>query len=153
MMFMKKMVSRILLVASMSVASAAALAEDTTVNAVGVKFDPVFVFIEVGDKVSWENMTGHNVETIDELVPEGTEKINSTLGEDITLTFNEPGVFVYKCTPHWGARMGGIIVVGQTEDAMNTAEAYLAKVDTLKGNLLPAKGLLKKFMKELESRT
>lgn len=149
---MKKLVSRILLAALLSVTSAAALAEDATVNAVGVKFDPVFVFIEAGDKVSWQNMAGHNVETIDELVPEGTEKINSTLGDDITVTFNEPGVFVYKCTPHWGARMGGVIVVGQPEDAREVAEAYLAKVDSMKGNLLPAKGLLKKFIKELESR-
>ncbi len=149
---MKKVVSRIMLMALLSIFSAAALAEDTTVKAVGVKFESVFVFIEAGDKVSWENMNGHNVESIDELVPEGTEKFNTTVGDDVTLTFDEPGVFVYKCTPHWGARMGGIIVVGQPEDAMEIANAYLAKVDKLKGNLLPAKGLLKKFIKELESR-
>lgn len=149
---MRKMVSRILLAASLSIGSAATLAEDTTVKAVDVKFDPVFIFIETGDKVSWENMAGHNVETIDELVPEGTEKINSTLGDDITITFDEPGVFVYKCTPHWGARLGGVIVVGQPENARQTAEAYLETVNTRKGNLLPAKGLLKKFFEELESR-
>ena len=48
--------------------------------------------------------------------------------------------------------MGGIIVVG-LPDSMDIANAYLAKVDELKGKLLPAKGLLKKIMKELESRT
>lgn len=149
---MKKMVSRFLLLAFMSVSSTVALAEDTTVKAVGVKFDSVFVFIEAGDKVSWENMNGHNVESIDELVPEGTEKINSAVGDDVTLAFDETGIFVYKCTPHWGARMGGIIMVGQPEDAMEIAKAYLEKVETMKGNLLPAKGLLKDFIKELENR-
>ena len=149
---MKKVV-HLLLIAALSMFSGFAFAEDTTVRAVAVKFDPMFVFIEPGDKVSWEGMNGHNVETIDELVPEGTKKINTPVGEDITLTFDEPGIIVYKCTPHWGARMGGIIMVGEPENALETANAYLETVDTLKGNLLPAKGLLKKFIKELEGRS
>lgn len=148
---MKKVLS-CFLVAALSMFSAASFAKDTTVKAVAVQFVSVFVFIEPGDRVSWEGMNGHNVETIDELVPEGTEKINTTIGDDVTLTFDQPGIFVYKCTPHWGARMGGVIMVGQPENAMETAKAYLETVETEKGSLLPAKGLLKKFIKELESR-
>lgn len=148
---MKKVLS-CLLIAALSMFSAVTFAKDTTVKAVAVQFVSAFVFIEPGDKVSWEGMNGHNVETIDELVPEGTEKINTTIGDDVTLTFDQPGIFVYKCTPHWGARMGGVIMVGQPENAMETAMAYLEKVETEKGNLLPAKGLLKKFIKDLESR-
>jgi len=110
------------------------------------------VYIDVGGQVNWENMAGHNVETIDALVPEGSPKVNSVLGENVSATFDTPGLYVYKCTPHWDSRMGGIIMVGPVEDAMALAEQYLEKVNTEKGELLPAKGLLKKFIKELESQ-
>ncbi len=148
---MKKLF-RLLLITSLSLLSFMAAAEDTTVKAVGVQFEAAFIFIDAGDKVSWENMNGHNVESIDELVPAGTEKIMTTVGDDVTLTFDKPGIYVYKCTPHWGARMGGVIMVGQPDNAMETVSAYLETVDAQKGNLLPAKGLLKKFSKALESK-
>ncbi len=148
-----KKISGLFLIAFLSLFSLVASAEDTTVKAVGVQFEAAFIFIEAGDKVSWENMNSHNVESIDELVPEGTEKIMTTVGDDVTLTFDKPGIYVYKCTPHWGARMGGVIMVGQQDNAMETVNAYLETVGAQKGNLLPAKGLLKKFIKELESRS
>lgn len=147
-----KTVSRWLAMAALSLFSLNALAESATVSANAVKFESMIVYIETGEQVSWENMTGHNVETIDVLTPEGSEKINSELGASVTATFDTPGLYVYKCTPHWGARMGGVIMVGPMDDAMALAEQYLEIVTTEKGELLPAKGLLKKFIKDLESK-
>ena len=126
--------------------------QSVTVRAVGVKFDPMFVFIEPGDTVSWEGMAGHNVETIDAMVPEGQEKFNSTLGEDVSLIFNTPGIVMYKCTPHWGARMGGAIVVGKPGNPSAIVDGYLAAIESDRGLLLPAKGLLKKLGKEIEAK-
>ena len=126
--------------------------QSVTVQAVGVKFDPIFVFIEPGDTVNWEGMTGHNVESIDAMVPEGQEKFNTTLGEDVSITFNTPGIVMYKCTPHWGTRMGGGIVVGNPENPMAVIDAYTAAIETDRALLLPAKGLLKKLGKEIEGR-
>lgn len=123
-----------------------------SVLAVGVKFDPLFVFIEPGDTVNWEGMTGHNVESIDAMVPEGQEKFNTTLGEDVSITFNKPGIVMYKCTPHWGTRMGGGIVVGNPENPTAIIDAYTAAIESDRAMLLPAKGLLKKLGKEIESR-
>jgi len=144
--------SRWIATAILCLFSLSAYSESATVSAVGMKFEAPFVYIDVGGQVNWENMAGHNVETIDALVPEGSPKVNSVLGENVSATFDTPGLYVYKCTPHWGSRMGGIIMVGPVEDAMALAEQYLEKVNTEKGELLPAKGLLKKFIKELESQ-
>ncbi len=129
----------------------AALSADHTITAVAVKFKPMFLYIEPGDTVNWESMTGHNVETIDLMSPEGLEKINSELGANVTAVFESEGIIVYKCTPHWGARMGGIIVVGKPEDPSAILDSYLATLETDRSNL-PAKGLLKKLRKDMESK-
>ena len=126
--------------------------QSVTIGAVGVKFDPLFVFIEVGDTVNWQGMVGHNVETIDEMVPAGQEKFNTALGDDVSLTFNTPGIVMYKCTPHWGARMGGGIVVGKPDDPMAIVDGYTAVIESNRAMLLPAKGLLKKLAKEIETK-
>ncbi|MFK8083352.1 MAG: plastocyanin/azurin family copper-binding protein [Granulosicoccus sp.] len=126
--------------------------QSVTIGAVGVKFDPLFVFIEPGDTVNWQGMAGHNVESIDQMVPEGQEKFNTTLGEDVSIVFNTPGIVMYKCTPHWGTRMGGGIVVGKPEDALAIVEGYTAAIESDRGMLLPAKGLLKKLSKEIQGK-
>lgn len=139
--------------AAMSAAplSSRVLAEGATVNAVGVKFDPAFVYIDAGQSVSWTNMAGHNVELIEAMMPEGAEYFMSTLGDDISHTFDVPGIYIYKCTPHWGARMGGGIVVGKPEDPKGILDAYMATVVEERGEYLPAKGLIKKFVKDLDA--
>ncbi len=130
--------------------SFAGLAKDHEVRAVGVKFDPAIIFIEPGDTISWTNMPAHLVETIDAMSPENFEKILSELGIDFSHTFNDEGIIVYKCTPHWGARMGGIIMVGKPDNIQETIDQYYDEIKTDR-SLLPAKGLLKKFKKKLKA--
>lgn len=138
---------------TMAVATASpAFAEDATVTAKGVKFDPVIVYIDEGDDVTWKNMTGHNVETLPAMSPEGFEQQTTEVGNDVTLTFDEAGIIVYKCTPHWSARMGGIIVVGEPEDASGTIDKYMAAIEEDRAGLLPAKGLLKDALADFESK-
>ena len=128
-----------------------ALAADHEITALAVKFNPLFIYIEKGDTVNWSSMEGHNVETLDIMVPEGQEKINSELGANVSAVFETEGIVVYKCTPHWGARMGGIIVVGKPENPSEIIDNYLATLETNKENL-PAKGLLKKLRKDMEEK-
>ena len=132
--------------------SHAALAADATVGAVGVKFEPLVVYVEPGEKVSWTGMAGHNVETLGAMIPEGGVELNTELGEDVTVQFDTPGIFVYKCTPHWGTRMGGIVVVGEPDDPGTILDDYLAAIETDRAGLLPAKGLLKKARKDMEEK-
>lgn len=88
-------------------------AETHVVTAVGMAYDPLVVKIQPGDTVRWENMPTHNVETVDGLVPEGTEKINSPMSENYQHTFEKEGIYIYICTPHIGAGMGGAVIVGE----------------------------------------
>ncbi|HAO25798.1 MULTISPECIES: plastocyanin/azurin family copper-binding protein [unclassified Methylophaga] len=88
-------------------------AETHVVTAIGMKFEPMVVKIAPGDTVRWENMPTHNVETIEGLVPEGTEKIMSPMGENYQHTFDKEGIYVYICTPHIGSGMGGAVIVGE----------------------------------------
>jgi len=54
---------------------------------------------------------GHNVEFIDG--PDGVElPKKSKLNKDVEVYLNEPGVYVYVCTPHASMGMIGVVVVG-----------------------------------------
>ena len=76
-------------------------------------FAPDLVRIEVGDTVTWvATDKGHNVEFFRGGVPEGVESFRSRLSKDVSYTFTVPGVYAYKCTPHLGLGMIGIVVVG-----------------------------------------
>ncbi|MEM7057609.1 MAG: plastocyanin/azurin family copper-binding protein [Pseudomonadota bacterium] len=121
------------------------------VEAKGVKFAPIFLYIEPGDEVSFERMPTHNVETMDGICPEGQPKIKTELGVNFVETFDVVGIVSYKCTPHWGLRMGGFIVVGKPEDPVGIIDKYIAITEEQK-EYLPARGLLKKLKKDMEKR-
>ncbi len=140
-----------LFMAAFGMFSTASAQTTHTVAAQGVKFSPMFLYIEPGDTVTWTNMIGHNVETIDAMVPEGQEKILTEMGAIPALTFDKEGIVVYKCTPHWGARMGGIIVVGKPDDPSAILDAYMASIESDPSSK-PAKGLLKKVRVDMESK-
>ncbi len=102
--------------------STSVMAENHVVNAEVTAFNPLVLKVAPGDTVSWENMNGHIVNTIftnkdqskTEYIPEGAKGFTSAMGENFT---TEPltvgGVYLYKCDPHWGAGMGGSIIVGE----------------------------------------
>ncbi len=121
------------------------------VQAQGLKFDPAIVFIDVGDTVEWSNMPSHNVETLDGMVPDDQEKVKTKIGDNVSVTFEVEGVVCYKCTPHWGNRMGGIIVVGEPEDPAGIVDRYMEITEEMTEHL-PARGLLKDLRAELEER-
>lgn len=105
-------------IAGTSMFSAAAMAENHQVVASLTSFDPMVVKAEVGDTVSWHRMGGHLVNTDfgggEQYIPEGAEGFNSRMGDSFqTDPLTVEGVYLYKCDPHWGAGMGGAIVVGE----------------------------------------
>ena len=126
-----------LLLLSLAAIGKSAIAAEHEVTAVAVKYDPVFLYVEKGDTVTWTSMAGHNVETLEAMSPEGQEKLNTELGENVTAVFETEGIIVYKCTPHWGARMGGIVVVGKPDDPGAIIDAYLATFETDKPTCPP----------------
>jgi pseudoazurin len=78
-------------------------------------YSPALIQIELGDTVKWvATDRGHNVEFVRGAVPEGVKPFRSALGKDVSYTFSTPGAYVFKCTPHYGLGMVGIIIVGET---------------------------------------
>jgi len=81
-------------------------------------FEPAFVKINPGDTVKFlASDKGHNVETIDTMVPEGGKTFIGKMNEEVAITFDKPGVYGYKCKPHYGMGMVGMIVVGEPANA------------------------------------
>jgi len=81
-------------------------------------FEPSFVKINPGDTVKFlASDKGHNVETIDTMVPEGGKTFVGKMNEEVAITFDKPGVYGYKCKPHYGMGMVGMIVVGEPTNA------------------------------------
>jgi len=102
--------------------STALMAENHVIQATGTAFKPMVIKIAPGDTVSWENMNGHISNTIFtntdqskvEYLPEGAKGWTSAMGENYgTEPLTVEGVYLYKCDPHWGAGMGGSIIVGE----------------------------------------
>jgi pseudoazurin len=91
-------------------------------------FEPALVKINPGDTVKFlASDKGHNVEVIDGMLPEGGQKFVGRVNEELAVTFDKPGVYGYKCKPHYGMGMVGMIVVGEP------ANADLAKAATHPG--------------------
>lgn len=101
-----------------------AMAETHTVTAQGLAFNPLVIKVAPGDTVAWNKMSTHNVEMMEGLIPEGTEAFKSEMSQDFSHTFEEEGIYVYQCTPHIGAGMGGAVIVGNPVnlDAVRAAD-------------------------------
>ncbi|QFU14810.1 pseudoazurin [Microvirga thermotolerans] len=77
-------------------------------------FEPALVKINPGDTVKFVAADkGHNVESIDTMLPEGGKTFVGKINEEMTVTFDKPGVYGYKCKPHYGMGMVGMVVVGE----------------------------------------
>lgn len=87
-------------------------------------FEPAVVSIEKGQTVLFQATDrGHNVQSVDGMLPEGVEKFRSKIGEDFSYTFTEEGVYGYGCTPHLPMGMVGLVLVGDVSSNWEAAKA------------------------------
>ena len=128
-----------------------AWAETHEIKGAGVKFKPMFVYAQPGDVIAFRNMATHFVNSLDGLTPEGITPMKSDIGKDYDYKVEKEGVYMFKCPPHWGVRMGGAIVVGNPADLDKILADYSAKAGADK-TLKPAVGLLKKLTKDLQGK-
>ena len=90
-------------------------------------FEPAFLQIAVGDTVNFiPTDKGHNAEVIKGLFPEGGTEFKGKINQELSVTFDVEGAYGYKCLPHFGMGMVGLIVVGDEP-------ANLAAITELKG--------------------
>ena len=95
-----------------------ALAEDHVIATRGSQWNPIVIFIGIGDSVVFAGMASHETELVAGLHPEGAALWGSELDEEgFRVTFDAPGAYIYKCHVHLNAGMVGAIVVGPTEPA------------------------------------
>ena len=88
-----------------------------------MQFDPAFLKIAPGDTVTFvATDKGHNSETILGMIPEGAETWKGKMNEEIKVTFSTEGIYGYKCTPHFGMGMVGLIQVGESTENLDAAQ-------------------------------
>ena len=76
-------------------------------------FSPALIKVAPGDTVTFEpTHPTHNAESINGMIPAGAAGFKGALSKPLTVKFSKPGVYGYKCTPHYGMGMVGAVVVG-----------------------------------------
>ena len=92
-------------------------------------FEPAVVKAAVGDTVTFKATDmAHNSASIEGMIPEGANPWNGAMSQDVTVTVNKEGVYVYQCTPHSMMAMVGVIQVGGSLSNMDSIQAKVASV-------------------------
>ena len=82
-----------------------------------MQFNPQLLRIAPGDTVRFTATDqGHNVQSLDGMIPNGAKPFHSEIGQNLAVTFTVPGIYGYRCTPHGTLGMVGLIVVGKPDN-------------------------------------
>ena len=65
----------------------------------------------------------HNSASVEGMVPAGAEPWAGQLNQDISVTLDTEGVYVYQCDPHAMMAMIGVIQVGEAVNMDDIKEA------------------------------
>lgn len=104
-------------------------------------FEPNFLQIVAGDTVKFiAEDRGHNAESIDEMMPEGSVAFEGKINEEVEVTFDVEGLYGVRCKPHYAMGMVMTIAVGE---AVEAPEGYL------EGRI--PKGAMKRFEEQLSN--
>lgn len=89
-------------------------------------FEPALTKVTVGDTVTFIPADkGHNAETIQDMLPVGAAPFKGKISAEIAVTFDIPGAYGIKCTPHFGMGMVTLIVV---DEPANLTQVQAVKV-------------------------
>lgn len=101
-------------------------------------FEPAMLTIAPGDTVRFiPTDKSHNAEAIKGMLPEGVEPFVGKMNEEISVTFDQPGLYGFKCRPHYAMGMVGVVVVGQPVNADAAAQVnHPGKAKEMLGQLL-----------------
>ena len=102
-------------------------------------FEPALVKVAPGDTVTFvPTDKSHNAESIAGMLPAGATPFKGKMNRPITVTFAKPGVYGYKCMPHYGMGMVGVVVVGNPNANLAAAQkvAHTGKAKQVFGGLL-----------------
>jgi len=90
-------------------------------------FEPAVIKVSKGDTIHFKAVDmSHNSVSMEGMIPEGAESWRSQLSQDLSVTLDSEGVYVYQCDPHLMMAMIGVIQVG---NAVNLDEVKKAAVN------------------------
>ncbi len=83
-------------------------------------FEPAVIKVSLGDTIHFKATDmSHNSASVQGMVPTGADSWAGPMNQDISVTLDTEGVYVYQCDPHAMMAMIGVIQVG---DAVNMDE-------------------------------
>jgi len=87
-------------------------------------FEPSLVRIAPGDTVTFvATDMSHNVGSITGMLPPGAVAFKGKMNQNLQVKFTKPGVYGFKCLPHYGMGMAGAVIVGNPGSNMTAAKA------------------------------
>ena len=109
-------------------------------------FEPSFLSIQPGDTVLFKATdVSHNSASIQGMIPEGAAAWMGAMSQDVKVTFDKEGIYVYQCTPHSMMAMVGVIKVG----APTNLEQVKEKAEIQKQLFVMNKERLSGYLSEL----
>lgn len=77
-------------------------------------FEPAFIKIAPGDTVTFvPTNPGHNAESVTAMTPAGGTTFKGKINQQLSVRFAKEGLYGYKCLPHAGMGMVGLVQVGK----------------------------------------
>ena len=93
-------------------------------------FEPAYIQAQPGDTIVFvPTDRGHNAATLEGIAPEGVEPFKGDMGEEVSITVTEEGLYGIECTPHAAMGMVAVIQVGEATNL----EAATAAAEELRG--------------------
>ena len=87
-------------------------------------FEPAVIKVSKGDTIHFKLIDmAHNSASIDGMIPSGADSWAGELNQDVSVTLDTEGVYVYQCDPHVMMAMIGVIQVGKAVNIDEIKEA------------------------------
>ena len=102
-------------------------------------FEPSLVKVKPGDTVTFvPTDKSHNAESINAMMPAGAAPFKGKMNQPKKVTFSKPGLYGYKCLPHYGMGMVGVVIVGNASSNLAAAQkvSHPGKAKQVFGGLL-----------------
>ena len=94
-------------------------------------FEPAVIKVSVGDTIHFKATDlSHNSASMSGMIPAGAESWAGAMSQDISVTLDAEGVYVYQCDPHVMMAMVGVIQVGNAVNMDELMEAASSQKST-----------------------
>ena len=109
-------------------------------------FEPAVLKVSVGDTIHFKSVDlSHNSASIAGMIPDGASSWSGGMNQDISVTLDTEGVYVYQCDPHAMMAMVGVIQVGNPVNL----EAVKSQAGSKKAGFVMNQSRLDEYLSQL----